>query len=582
MGVYLSKRKYVKDPEKIFLYAVENIWNKKTKSIKKEQKYLGFYLDGELTLDADRAIQYQEIFSGSPYEQSFRDWQQEHLRHQQRLKLAERIEDTHELNAGIYLLFGRIADQLNLNTLLSKVFGDRLSAKLLSLAYYCAAEGRHPLYRASDWSKDEMLPSKGPISEGQIAKILADISPSDIASFKSAWAKTFDRNELLSLDITSISSYCQHNPDVTFGYNRDKESLPQVNLLMIVGQQSKLPVWFDELPGAISDVTTIKDIVYILKKTGNAPRKLVLDRGFTSKGNIEALLKNHIKFTMGVPLHRFKCLEEKIKKASEDHLFDNPQGTLPLFEDDSVMQTQAISQIVKFDGHRVYAHIYYTEAYKASSNATIMSDLAVVTQKLQTGQVLTSEYQKHLASTCFTVTHNSKRGIVVRPNLEAISQLKANNSGFFAIFSSQFKDPNEALKFYKLRDGIEKSFDDLKNEEDCRRLRVHSLHNSQARLFIQFIAEILRSYILNKLQNKPEPLHRARTVNDVIWAVRSIRYAKVPGSRGIFKRPTKDQLELLDFFGIDTNNSQWPSLNKKLKHDSLHKKNSTIVIEKPK
>ena len=563
MSIYLSRRKDRKNPEKIFLYAVENIWDKEIKTIKKKQKYLGFYLDGALNLDIDRALQYRKVFSGTEYESAFNEWHQHYLSSQQRLKLAENIENLQEQNAGLHLLFGHISEALKLDSLLNKVFGDRLGAEILSLAYYCAAEGRYPLYRASRWSKDERLPSKEPISETRIAQVLADMSPSDMTSFKSAWAKTFDRNELLSLDITSISSYGKHNADVMFGYNRDKEHLPQVNLLMIVAQQSQLPVWFDELPGALSDVTTIKDISYILKKTGNAPRKLVLDRGFASQANIKALLQERFKFTMGVPLHRFKWAADRIRVADEAHLFDNPQGTLPLFEADSVMQTQAVSQVITFDHHRLYLHMYYTEAYKAEANMTLMSDLAVVSQKLQDHQVLTTDYQRYLASVCFSVTHHSKGKATVKPNLEVIAQMKENNSGFFAILSNQFKDPNEALKFYKLRDGIEKSFDDLKNEADCRRLRIHSLHNSQARLFIQFIAEILRSYILKKLQDKPEPLHRARTVNDVIWTVKSIRYVKIAGSRGIYKRPTKDQLEILDFLGIDTDNVHWPSLRKK-------------------
>ena len=56
MSIYLSRRKDRKNPEKIFLYAVENIWDKEIKTIKKKQKYLGFYLDGALNLDRELFI----------------------------------------------------------------------------------------------------------------------------------------------------------------------------------------------------------------------------------------------------------------------------------------------------------------------------------------------------------------------------------------------------------------------------------------------------------------------------------------------------------------------------------------------
>ena len=58
-----------------------------------------------------------------------------------------------------------------------------------------------------------------------------------------------------------------------YGYNRDREKLPQINLLMIVSQTSKLPLWYEQLPGAISDPTTIKDTVKLLSQAAHSPLK---------------------------------------------------------------------------------------------------------------------------------------------------------------------------------------------------------------------------------------------------------------------------------------------------------------------
>ncbi|RDI91906.1 hypothetical protein Q502_10610, partial [Mesotoga sp. Brook.08.YT.4.2.5.2.] len=57
-------------------------------------------------------------------------------------------------------------------------------------------------------------------------------------------------------------------------------------------------------------------------------------------------------------------------------------------------------------------------------------------------------------------------------------------------FAPGIKDPVEALRVYRNKDTIEKSFDDLKNQLDMKRLRIHSAASMDGRLFVQFIALI--------------------------------------------------------------------------------------------
>ena len=42
--------------------------------------------------------------------------------------------------------------------------------------------------------------------------------------------------EYLAYDITSVSSYSELNDMTRYGYNRDGESLPQVNIAMLFGE----------------------------------------------------------------------------------------------------------------------------------------------------------------------------------------------------------------------------------------------------------------------------------------------------------------------------------------------------------
>jgi len=65
-------------------------------------------------------------------------------------------------------------------------------------------------------------------------------------------------NRFIVFDLTSISSYANGIDMVEWGYNRDRESLPQINLGVIYGEPSALPLFYSLYPGSIHDVTTLK------------------------------------------------------------------------------------------------------------------------------------------------------------------------------------------------------------------------------------------------------------------------------------------------------------------------------------
>lgn len=561
MGTYLSKRKR---NDNINFYAVTNSWNATKKTQDKQQVFIGSLVKGHCRFN-ERALEFADLFKGTEFERSYWLWREglvaEKSQTKDPLVLKESLIDCEVKNAGVSILLDKLAAELKLTTLLSKVFGEALGSKILSLAYYCAAQGRQPLTRMSLWFEDHYLPFNAGFSQGMIEKTLAEIGSDEVLSFLIKWMHQHGSQEQLSYDITSISSYSQAIADVTRGYNRDRENLPQINLLMLVGQQSKLPLWFDQLPGAISDVTTLKDTLRQLKDINPIPKGMVLDRGFASAENIDSMLKNRIKFTMGLPLHRFEFARTMIEEARLQGTFNDPNSTLDLFEEDSLYQTQAITRLHKINGHRVYVHLYYTDFYRAQAHGILMSDLREIKHKLKNEIELKTTAEKSLAEKCFTVKRTPKRGLQVKPNLVAIEELKNTQVGYFAILSSQFKDPLEAMRVYKLRDGIEKRFDDLKNDEDMKRLRVHSQHNMQARLFIQFIAQILRCKILTTLQT-PESkiLTKAKTVTDVLWLMEPLRRVKIEGHRAFYKRPTKAQVEILTLFGVPMDTYEWPSM----------------------
>ena len=57
--------------------------------------------------------------------------------------------------------------------------------------------------------------------------------------------------------------------------------------------------------------------------------------------------------------------------------------------------------------------------------------------------------------------------------------------GWFVIATNDIKDAAKALEIYRQKDTVEKHFDDLKNDLDMKRLRIHTSAAMKGRLFIQ-------------------------------------------------------------------------------------------------
>ena len=83
--------------------------------------------------------------------------------------------------------------------------------------------------------------------------------------------------EFLVYDTTSVSSYSKLIKQVKYGHNKDREPLPQINLLLLYGEESRLPIYYRKLPGNIADVTTVRNLLSEIDFLRSKKVKLVMD-----------------------------------------------------------------------------------------------------------------------------------------------------------------------------------------------------------------------------------------------------------------------------------------------------------------
>ncbi|MDD3138159.1 MAG: transposase [Lachnospiraceae bacterium] len=96
-----------------------------------------------------------------------------------------------------------------------------------------------------------------------------------------------------------MSSYSTLLKQAKYGKKKEGYSLPQINLAMVYGESSRIPVYYRKLPGNIPGVKTVvallKDIDFIQMEKLN----FVMDRGFYREKNINDFMKHHHKFLIG-------------------------------------------------------------------------------------------------------------------------------------------------------------------------------------------------------------------------------------------------------------------------------------------
>ena len=441
---------------------------------------------------------------------------------------------------GPSLILEQITKKIGLEKVLRKAFPKDWE-KILSLSWYLACEG-DALVHADTWCRNHEVPAKQRLSSQRISELLSSIDEDKQQTFFKVWGKLVSENDYLCYDITSVSSYAELNEYVCCGYNRDGEKLPQINLAMILGQMSQLPVTYRILPGSIPDVKTLKCLLASFDKLEYPKLNLVMDRGFYSKTNVDDLVAQRYSFILGVPSH-LKWVREKIDRFRNEMY--GPQGYTKV--DDEVIYMHTHMDYWEPTHRRYYMHLYFNARAAAEEYDNFTKALVTCKEELESGKKI-PEHESYYEQ-FFHIKITPKRGIKVSYNNEAIEAYRSRYAGFFTLISTKEKDATKALQVYRDKDVIEKSFDDLKNTLDMKRLRVHSSSQMKGRLFLQFIALIYTSQIRkgireSKLNGKYSPKELMHEMESLTQIHYSGKYGKLLAEK------TKSQRQILESFGI--------------------------------
>lgn len=442
------------------------------------------------------------------------------------------------LTVGTSALLEHVAQETGLSSILRRVFPADWRA-MLTCAYFLASEGK-ALCHAEKWSQRNRVPLDAPLSSQRISELLPRIRPGMQQDFFRLWSAAVRCDEYYAMDITSISSYSEAIPFVRYGYNRDGEKLPQVNLLMLTGERSHLPIGYRVMPGSIKDVNALKESLARMELAKTGRMHVVTDKGFYSKENIDALYASRYRFIVGVPFTASFAREavEEFRGSIRHH-----KNYCRVLDDDLYAATKPF----QWGGHRCYLHIYHDSLKAEIASKRFDRELLSCYEELKQDKLVHAheEYYKKF----FLVKDTPKRGRKVEYKEDAIQKHQQNTLGWFVLITNDIKDPSQALTVYRQKDAVEKGFDDLKNDLDMKRLRIHSEAAMDGRIFLQFLAHILVTRI--KVVMNEHGWFKNHDLQEVLDEMKSIREVRMEGRRkSVTTTLTKFQSQIAQLFGL--------------------------------
>ncbi|SLM18213.1 transposase [uncultured spirochete] len=459
------------------------------------------------------------------------------------------VTRTRRLFYGATSLLDQIGETVGITADLKQCFPDNYK-NILSIAYFLILEEHSSLMRFSKWAALHRHPYGKDIPSQRSSELFQSITEEQKMKFFRLQGSRRAKDEFWAYDSTSISSYSEHLKQVKWGKNKEYEPLAQINLVLLFGETSNLPFYYRKLAGNIPDVKTVNELVRELNILGYRNIKLVMDRGFYSAENINALYKTHYKFIQacGTSLsYARNCIK---KEAEEMRRLANYNEKYCLY-----MHSETISwdytQERPYKGdtitgdRRMYLHLYYNPEKAVEDEMNLNRGMLELQRELLTGQ-RNPDHEKDYAK-YFEVTQTPVRGVRVKPIQEAMESAK-ERYGYFVLISNEIKDPVMALELYRNRDVAEKAFGNIKERLNGRRTLVASDASLEGKLFVEFVALIYLAYIKKKMQEKG--LYATYTLQGLLDELDVIECFTEPGKAPIVGEILKKQKQIYIDMGV--------------------------------
>jgi transposase len=474
---------------------------------------------------------------------------------QRRVRIGKRDPDTGEFiekrskrlsrEYGPVYFLASLVENLGLKELLSQEFSDSAREIILAASFQVAEHSA--FYLCNSWLEHIYLKEPCSLPSQKLSRLLHDIGGDSraIYRFLETWAESRQQSEFIVFDITSISTYSKQIDFAEWGYNRDRESLPQINFGVVYGEPENLPLLYDLYPGSIPDVTTFKNLKKRLDSIASLKTLFVLDRGFYSTNNLE-LLSDLGTFIIPLP-NRIKVAKELLKAnrgtiGDTDNAFRFARQLL-----------YSVSETVTIGRNDFTAHIYFNETQSSKDNERLVSFLLSTEEAISERQWTTASKLIRFLDNNFPdwksyfKVKGGEDSYTLARKRAAISEASLRNGIFILLTNSMFS-AEQTLSYYRRKDGVEKIFNSMKHGIDRHRLRVQSRQSMEGLLLVDFISLILYSAIRKTLRETG--FAKKHTIHELFYELKKLSVIEIDEKKPVISDLTRKQKDIFKAFNI--------------------------------
>lgn len=458
------------------------------------------------------------------------------------------------LKIGSSVIIRKVLDEYKLVPMLRKRFGND-TGLILDLASYLIVEEENAGQYYPDFAfTHPLFTEKMTIySDSKVSRLLNSITKDQCISFLDDWNKKRDHKSRIyvSYDATNKNSDAGDIDIVEFGKAKDDKGLPVFNLSIAMDKTNRVPLFYEEYPGSITDVSQFtfmvdKVIEYGYKKIG-----FILDRGYFSKENIRYIDNND--YTFIIMCKGCKALVSSLVLENRGKFETKRDSAIRSYK---VYGTTVTSRLYEDDMKDRYFHIYYDPSKQAAEREQFEQRIEKLRLFLDKHIGKEEKFGKTYYD-YFRLHYNSKGIFLGAEERTDVIERQLQLCGYFCIITSEKMTASQALVQYKGRDISEKLFRSDKTFIGSKSERVQSSRSMSSKVFVEFVALIIRNRIYNLLKEqmlRMESRQKYMTVPAAIRELEKIEMVRRNGSYNLDHAVTKTQKIILSSFGLDETN----------------------------
>lgn len=466
---------------------------------------------------------------------------------------AQRERVSSCLRTGAFLVLRRIVDERRLVECLLRPFTPKDAALVLDIAFYSLITEGNTAQHYPDYTYNHPVFTEGMrrYSDSKVSEFLQSMKPEQINGFLHVWNLYREKSDRIYISYDSTNKNCQAGDIamVEYGHAKDNRSRPIFNYAIAFDQTNSEPLFYEEYPGSVVDVSQLQ---FMLSKAEGFDYRnvgVILDRGYFSRANVAYMDAHGIEFVI---------MAKGLTRIARE-LVEGVRGT---FEDDRdcfVREYKAYGTTVRRklyddDSRERYFHIFYGNERQAHERTVLEDRLEKLNRYLE-GLENTEAQIPDVVSEYFELVYDKKGTFLYANERKDVIRREIRLCGYFVLITSEEMSAVEALRLYKGRDATEKLFRGDKSYLGNASLRVCSESAVAAKIFIEFVALIIRNRLHNYLSNAKLKNEKKANFMNVPSAIRELeKIEMIRRGDGIYTLDhavTATQKEILRAMGLD-------------------------------